>query len=324
MLPSQNKAGVPWLAGPGADGFAEALASARAKLEKKSRRRPVVVAEENPARFLAGVLATVEMKRPVVLASPRWGAAERAQAAAQLQPGHWLGKKSARWPRVILSVAFIERDWAGTILIPTGGTGGRVRWAVHTWATLAVAARGLAKFLKVDGCTHVSLLPSWHIGGLMPLVRALETNGTLWLEDWKRLETGHPPATPPERAIVSLVPTQLQRVLKHRRVVAWLRQSRAILIGGAAPLPGLLERARELHLPVALAYGMTETAAVVAAQTPADFLAGQPPTVRPLSHAKIWIGDDSGRKLPRGRAGRIWIEAKSLFAGYYSARKMAG
>jgi len=318
------KATLPWLAGPGAERFAETLAKARAKLKRKSGRGPVVVAAENTADFLAGVWAAREENRTIVLANPRWGVVERVQAAAQMAPGLWLGDRSARWPKSRPDFEFKTQAWSGMIFIPTGGSGGRVRWAMHTWVSLSLAARALAKFLDAAGCTHVGLLPPWHIGGLMPAVRALETGGTLWLEDWRRIEAGHAPATPPERALVSLVPTQLQRVLTHRRVITWLRQTRAILLGGAAASPALLERARQLRLPIVLAYGMTETAAVVATQTPADFLAGQPPVVSPLLHAKIWVGDDTGRRLPRGRPGRVWIETESLFAGYFPARRKPG
>ncbi len=195
ILPLQKArlvAPASWLAGPGAEGFAEAFAAASKRLGKKTERGPVVVAWTNPAKYLAGVLAASEKNLPVVLASPRWGEAECAQAAAQIQPGLWLGEKMARWPHVKPAVAFDAKMWAGTILIPTGGTGGRVRWAIHTRATLAAAARALVNFLDAAGCTHVSTLPPWHVGGLLPAARALETGGTLWLEDWKNLAVGSP------------------------------------------------------------------------------------------------------------------------------------
>ena len=294
------------------------------KPRRKARgaaRGPVVVAWRDPAKFFADVLAAVEKQRPVVLANPQWGDSERVQAAAQIQTGRWLGDELARWPRMKPAQAFEAKAWAGTILIPTGGTGGRVRWAIHTWATLAAAARAQVNSLEAEGCTHVSTLPPWHIGGLMPAVRALETGGTLLIEDWKNLEAGRPPATPPERAVISLVPTQLQRLLKRPAVVAWLRNTRAILLGGAAPMPGLLERARKLRLPLALAYGMTETAAIVALQKPQDFLSGKPVWLTPLPHAKIWIGDEAARPLPVGQPGRVWIEASSLFGGYFPVRR---
>jgi len=107
-------------------------------------------------------------------------------------------------------------------------------------------------------------------------------------------------------------------------VVDWLRGTRVILLGGAAPAPGLLRRARQLRLPVALAYGMTETAAMVAAQRPEEFLAGEPPAATPLPHAKIWAGDDAGKRKGVGEPGRLWIQASSLFSGYYPAKRAKG
>jgi hypothetical protein len=103
---ARGAARAPWLAGPGAEGFAEAFAAASVQLGKKAGHGPVVVAWRSPAKFLAGVLAAAEKNLPVVLASPHWGEAERAQAAAQIQPGLWLGEKTARWPKAKPTTAF--------------------------------------------------------------------------------------------------------------------------------------------------------------------------------------------------------------------------
>jgi O-succinylbenzoic acid--CoA ligase len=314
----------PWPGGPGARGFAEAYAQARKKILTNPGRHPVVVAERHPAAYLAAVLAAVEGNRAVVLANTQWGEGERTQAAGQIAPGLWLGAKSTRWPKVKAAPRFDAKKWQGAIFIPTGGTGGRVRWAGHTWSTLAAAAQALARFLSMKNCVHVSTLPPWHVSGLMPAVRAWETGGRLWLENWKALEAGRPPKIPPTKVIISLVPTQLQRLLAGKAVVRWLQGTQAILLGGAAPSPELLERARQLRLPIALAYGMTETAAVVAAQRPKDFLAGQPMAATALPHAKVWVGDETGQRRRLGCAGRLWIQAESLFYGYYPAQRKKG
>ena len=189
QLRARPAARTPWWGGADAEGFAKALATARARIDKYDGSGPVVVAQAAPAKYLAGVLAAVEKKLPVVLANPRWGAGERAQAAAQITPGLWLGERSARWPGVKLAEKFSASARVGAILIPTGGTGGRVRWAVHTWGTLAAAARAFTKFFDADGCIHVGTLTPWHIGGLMPAVRALDTNGTTILMTPRRTQS---------------------------------------------------------------------------------------------------------------------------------------
>jgi len=314
-----------WLNGPGAAGFAAHLEMAQRRLrESHAETGPMVVAEETPAAFLAATLAAIEGGQPVALARPHWGAAERAQAAGQLRPGLWFGPDTAAWPHVYPTFNYEAAAWRGTILIPTGGTGGRVRWAIHEWSTLAAAARALDAFFGGGPFTHVSTLPPWHVSGLMPAVRAIETGGRLWLEAWKSLEAGTPPATEPERAIISLVPMQLLRLLERPALVEWLRATRAILLGGAAPTPALLTRARDLRLPVALAYGLTETAAVVAAQSPADFLAGEPVCVTPLAHARGWVADEAGEPGLPGTTGRVWLECDSLFHGYFPTRRAPG
>ena len=317
-----------WLGGPAASGFSEHFERVGRKLDATASSDPppagpVVVAEAQPAQFLAAALAAIARSLPVALARPHWSTAERAQAAAQLRPGHWFGP-DAPWPDVYPPINYEPAAWRGAILIPTGGSGGRVRWAIHDWGTLAAAARALETFLGDGPFTHVSTLPPWHVSGLMPAARALETGGQLWLDDWKSLEGGTPPATDAKSAVISLVPTQLLRLLEQPALVEWLGSTRAILLGGAAPPPGLLESARELRLPVALAYGLTETAAVVAVQSPADFLSGEPPAATPLSHARVWIADETGEPRLPNAGGRVWIEAESLFLGYYPTRRAPG
>ena len=233
-----------WLGGPAALGFAEHLAVVRRRLDVIESpdaldTGPVVVAEAQPAPFLAAALATIARGLPTALARPHWSTAECTQAAAQLRPGRWFGPE-VPWSDVRPPSNYDPAAWRGAILVPTGGSGGRVRWVIHDWSTLAAAARALETFFGDGPFTHVSTLPPWHVSGLMPAVRALETSGRLWLENWKTLEGGMPPAIAPKSVIISLVPTQLVRLLDQSALVEWLRSTRAILLGGAAPPPGLL------------------------------------------------------------------------------------
>src|SRR5690606_32126246 len=58
----------------------------------------------------------------------------------------------------------------------------------------------------------------------------------------------------------SLVPTQLHRVLASPRGTTALADFDAVLVGGAATDPGLLEAARAAGARIVRTYGMTETA----------------------------------------------------------------
>ena len=66
-----------------------------------------------------------------------------------------------------------------------------------------------------------------------------------------------------------------ERLVDDSAACAWLRGFGTILLGGAPAGAGLLARARAAQLPVAIAYGASETAAVFAAQRPAAFLRGE-------------------------------------------------
>ena len=187
----------------------------------------------------------------------------------------------------------------GKILIPTGGTTGTPRFAIHTWETLSHATGNLAA--RIGGPVHgCCILPLHHVSGFMQVVRALATGGRLHVPDPRTLDVD------PHELCLSLVPTQLGRFLEHSAQVERLRQFRMIFLGGAAASPDLLDQARCLELPLAPCYGMTETAAMVTLLEPSSFLAGKEGCGTALPNCAIRIQD-----------GRIEVHTKSLFEGYW-------
>jgi O-succinylbenzoic acid--CoA ligase len=199
-------------------------------------------------------------------------------------------------------------------LMPTGGTTGNPRFAIHTWQTLHAAAVGFCQ--AFSGPAHgFCVLPLWHVGGLMQLVRALITEARLDLADWNAVEAGT--ARPDRKGVfLSLVPTQLHRLLEDPAATDWLRRFRAVFLGGAAAWPTLLRRARDARIPLAPAYGLTESAAQVCCLKPDEFLSGRSGVGRSLPHARISVVDDEELPVPAGRTGRIRIESEALFLGY--------
>lgn len=98
--------------------------------------------------------------------------------------------------------------------------------------------------------------------------------------------------------VVSLVPTQLRRLLDHSAGVHWLRDLDVIWVGGAALLIDLADRARALEVRLAPCYGATETAAMVAAQSPERFLAGEQSYGTALGDVELRL-ESSGARLVR-------------------------
>lgn len=242
--------------------------------------------------------ALVEREGAWFLVDPGWGERERAQweALAARRPAGWDG----------------ERGW---LCIPTGGSSGAMKLARHDERSLGAAAAGFATHFGVERVNALGLLPPWHVSGLMARARCTWTGGRYRAWEWKRVERGeYPPATEERDEFLSLVPTQLARLLGDAEAVVWLRGFRVVLLGGGPAWPGLLAAARSARVPVALCYGMTETAALVAAQDPEEFLAGDDSCGRALPHARVSVDAE----------GRVEIEAASLFYGYWPDERAAG
>ncbi|MBD0337322.1 MAG: AMP-binding protein [Cyanobacteria bacterium Co-bin13] len=159
------------------------------------------------------------------------------------------------------------------------------------------------------------VLPLYHVSGLMQALRAFISGGKLAVQPFRSLSSGNRLDLPPQNSFISLVPTQLQRLLDQGEAT-WLSQFRAVLLGGAPAWPSLLGQARSQGIPIALTYGMTETAAQVATLLPAEFLSDRNSAGRALPHARIEIWDETGEKLPPGQVGQICVYVRSLAHGY--------
>jgi O-succinylbenzoic acid--CoA ligase len=143
----------------------------------------------------------------------------------------------------------------------------------------------------------------------MAWLRCVLTGGEYRPFDWKSVETGMPAELPgrPEGWVVSLVPTQLERLLRRAESVAWLRQFRIICLGGGPASSALLAQAAMHRLPLSPGYGMTETAAMITALRPPEFLAGARSSGPALPHATVKISAE----------GAVILGGESLFRGYY-------
>ncbi|MCX6951003.1 MAG: AMP-binding protein, partial [Verrucomicrobia bacterium] len=90
-----------------------------------------------------------------------------------------------------------------------------------------------------------------------------------------------------------------------------LRGFHVIFVGGGPVWPELADAAARADLRVALSYGMTETAAMVAALRPEEFLAGARSSGVPMPHARVMLTAD----------GVVRIAGESVFRGYWPERR---
>ncbi|HEY0967564.1 MAG TPA: AMP-binding protein [Opitutaceae bacterium] len=259
--------------------------------------RDVVVAERDPAAFRAAFADAVAAGGTVFLADPAWGALERAQFDA-------LRNASVSADR--------ERGW---LCIPTGGSSGQIKLARHDAHTIAAAVGGFCAHFGVTRVNAVGLLPLHHVSGLMGWLRCVLTGGQYVPWEGSALLAGRMPVRPAGDGdwFLSLVPTQLARLMEQPPAVEWLRSFRAVFIGGGPAWPALVEAGARLHLPLSFSYGMTETAAMVTALRPEEFLAAARGCGSALPHASVTLDTD----------GVVVIRSASLFRGYYPAMAAA-
>ncbi len=257
---------------------------------KESKPHFISISTTDLTEFIADLMVGCQLGIPIFLCNPHWGDTEWRQVSkitSQVNPHHH----------------------QNTIMIPTGGSTGEVKFATHTWETLSASVWGFQEFYAIDKINAVCTLPLYHVSGLMQLMRSILTDGKLLVTNFQQFWTEPNLITNQielEDYFISLVPTQLAKLLDLDS--QWLARFKTILLGGSPPSIELLNRARTARLPQALTYGMTETASQVTSLKPVEFLAGNNSCGRVLSHAKIKL---------RSSTGEIQIEAKSLMLGYF-------
>ena len=183
-------------------------------------------------------------------------------------------------------------DDIAVVLATSGSTGAPKAAELSAQALLASSRAALARLGAGPGDRWLCCLPTHHISGLAVLVRSLVA--------------GHAPLACPQAdpaavaraaaagcGYVSLVPTQLRRLLDANAGPA-LASFQAILVGGAAIPPGLLQAAAGAGARVVTSYGMTETCG------------GCVYDGLPLDGVRVASGED----------GRIRIAGPMLFSRY--------
>jgi o-succinylbenzoate---CoA ligase len=145
------------------------------------------------------------------------------------------------------------------VIIVTSGSTGEPKGVELSAAALCHSARAsLARLGAADARNAggwLCCLPVTHVAGLQVLVRSLLSSSE---------RTVAPTLTATALAesgcsYVSVVPTQLVRLLDEPGGAAALAEFAAVLVGGAAAPAGLLDRARAAGVRAVTTYGMSET-----------------------------------------------------------------
>jgi len=200
-------------------------------------------------------------------------------------------------------------------LMQTSGSGGPAKLVPLRWRHHAASVQAITNCLGLTADDRWLLcLPLHHIGGLAIVLRAAFTGASVTLHERFDAERVADELRQDVITHVSLVPTQLHRLVAalERPLVSALR---CVLIGGAPAEPELMLRARALGLPVVPTWGMTEACSQLV--TPSleearsiDFAARPGLVGRPLAGVELRIVRSDGCE------DVLEVRAPSLFEGY--------
>jgi o-succinylbenzoate---CoA ligase len=145
------------------------------------------------------------------------------------------------------------------VVIGTSGSTGEPKGVELSSAALSHSARAsLARAGALPGERWLACLPVSHVAGLQVLVRSI-VGGTRPVTAAEATARAVSEAADAGCAHVSLVPTQLVRLLGERGGAAALARYRCVLVGGAAAGAAVLGAAGEAGVNAVTTYGMSET-----------------------------------------------------------------
>ncbi|MGL5808169.1 MAG: 2-succinylbenzoate--CoA ligase [Xenococcaceae cyanobacterium] len=312
----QQRLNEDWLIGDRSCLFNSTFEAANEQIKNLSsheRKLNLLVCDRDPIKFIAYFLAAVFSDCNIFLGSPDWKKQEWEQVFNLVRPDLILGdEKGALDDRPAITNHLLPITYCQQlIMIPTGGSSGTIRFAMHTWKTLTASIKAFQQYFDLQTINSFCILPLYHVSGLMQFMRSFVTSGKLvifpykFLKEGKRIEEIHL-----QEFFISLVPTQLQFLWQTDP--NWLSSFQTVLLGGAPAWRSLLDDARKHQIRLAPTYGMTEIASQVVPLKPEDFLAGNNSSGRVLPHSAIEINCFEGK-----REGIITIKSNSLCLGYY-------
>ena len=278
-------------------------AAALAGAGVRPNQRVALPAELDPPTWAATLFAILATGAVAVLLPARAAARERERLLAQTGAIEWQGALA----QGALAPGRIAIHRPATVVF-TSGSSGAAKAVVHSTANHLYNAAGSAANIPLgpDDAWLVAL-PLSHVAGLSILFRTLSAGACALFAEGGAFRDADDPAARllPAATHVSLVQTQLRRLLQIPRWQALTGRLRAALIGGSALSAPLLRQARDQELPVCASYGCTEMASQVATTRPRDpeetFTAAEV-----LPHRKVSIAAD----------GELLLGGRTLCLGY--------
>jgi len=185
------------------------------------------------------------------------------------------------------------------LYIPTSGTTSKPKIACLTYQNFlsnALVANKKLDFTKSD--TWILSLPLFHVAGISILFRVFTACATVNIakdKNFFKLDGN----------FISLVPTQLNRILEFSNL--YKDKFKCVLMGGAPMNEYSFNKAKEFGFPIAMSYGMTETASQIFISKNPKFMNGVFYLGFPENHCEICLNNKM----------ELSVKGASVFYNYY-------
>ena len=258
---------------------------------------PLAVRADTSPDLVVLVLAALRAGRLLVPLSTRWTPAAVTDALGRLGVDRLVSDAPVEGAETVPLADVLGEPEGGEAppipldrpftVVHTSGSTGRPKAIVHSVGNHVWSARGVVEALAVTPASRWLLdLPLYHVGGLGVVMRCALAGATLAVPS-----PGLAPADVLRQSApthVSLVATQLRRLLEAGADLAGLD---AVLLGGSAIPPDLLDEAVRRGVRVVVSYGCTEMTSTVTATAPGADRAALATSGRVLPHRDLRISE---------------------------------
>ena len=272
-------------------------------------QKRIGLCSENYEFLLLAMMAIWMREGIVVPLNPKFPPKQKEELLRKVKCGVTLSENYTHTnskSKITREMPLLNPDAWSTIIF-TSGSSGFPKAVIHTLANHFFSALGANRLMPLKpGDRWLMSLPLFHVGGLAIFFRSLLSGSSIVIpaknkslvQNIEKNQITH----------LSLVPTQLQRLLKTGKGRNSLHKLKLILLGGSAIPESLIEHSSKLGLKLRTTYGSTEMASQVA-------------TSSPIKTKKGWLA--AGEVLPFREVriapqNEIELRGKTLFFGYLS------
>ncbi len=287
-------------------GFQESLK--RKGIKPKDR---VGLCAVNSFEYVVALLALWRRKAVACPMSPRFPDTRIQQCFKQIKCKILIDLKPGPVPHPKLKKNFPIHLSQDATIIFTSGTTATPKAVLHTYGNHYFSARGANLNMTLKPIDRWLLsLPLYHVGGMGILFRVFFTGASLIVPDPREsLENSIEKYAPTH---ISLVPTQLYRLLQKSSNLKRLAKLKAILLGGGVIAPNLIKKSYVNKLPLHRTYGSTEMASQITATLPKASWPKFQTSGKTLPYRQTKISEER----------EILVKGKTLFKGYVQGRDL--